>query len=189
MTRREAIQRTSFILGYAVSAASIAGFMSGCKAETTGLDWQPVFFTKEQGATVAEFAERILPKTDTPGAKDVGVHEFIDAMVGEFYEPEEKEAFMKGLAGLEERCQKEYSKSFVDCSTEQQDALLSNLQSETLANKDKGRTFFSRLHELTFLGYFQSEEVGTNVLTYNPIPGPYQGCIPVEDVGNAWSLS
>lgn len=189
MTRREAIQRTSFILGYSVSAASIAALMSGCQAEPKGINWQPVFFSKEEGTTLAELTERILPKTETPGAKDVGVPEFIDLMVGECYEPKLQTVFKKGLADLAASCQKEYGQGFVDCSTEQQDAILTGLQTAAKTNKTKEENFFRLLHELTFLGYFRSEEIGTKVLTYDPIPGPYQGCIPVSEVGNAWSLS
>ena len=37
--------------------------------------------------------------------------------------------------------------------------------------------------ELVILGYFTSEEVGTNVLHYNPVPGRYNGCVPIEAVG------
>ncbi len=32
------------------------------------------------------------------------------------------------------------------------------------------------------------EFIGKNVLNYDPVPGPYQGCIPFTDVGKVWSL-
>ena len=51
--------------------------------------------------------------------------------------------------------------------------------------------FFFRMKELTFAGYFLSEEIGENILNYQPIPVDYQGCIPIEEAGNGlvWSLS
>jgi len=37
-------------------------------------------------------------------------------------------------------------------------------------------------------GYYTSEKVGEEILSYDPVPGVFQGCIPLSDVGNAWSL-
>jgi hypothetical protein len=34
------------------------------------------------------------------------------------------------------------------------------------------------------LGYFTSEQVGRHVLHYDPVPGRYESCIPIEQVGN-----
>ncbi|MEM8909460.1 MAG: gluconate 2-dehydrogenase subunit 3 family protein [Bacteroidota bacterium] len=48
--------------------------------------------------------------------------------------------------------------------------------------------FYRTLKELTLLGYFASEEVGENILKYDPIPGSYSGCVPLADIGIAWSL-
>ncbi len=36
--------------------------------------------------------------------------------------------------------------------------------------------------------YFTSEEIGENVLSYDPIPGKYEPCKPLSEVGNKWSL-
>jgi hypothetical protein len=33
------------------------------------------------------------------------------------------------------------------------------------------------------LGYFTSEQVGRNVLLYDPVPGRYDGCVPIDQVG------
>jgi hypothetical protein len=43
---------------------------------------------------------------------------------------------------------------------------------------------------ITLESYFQSEEVGTEVLNYLPVPGPYIGQMPIADLPNGrnWSL-
>ena len=42
--------------------------------------------------------------------------------------------------------------------------------------------------ELTVLGYFTSETVGKTVLHYDPVPGRFEACIPLAEVGNrAWT--
>ena len=43
-----------------------------------------------QDATVKAMAEFILPKTDTPGATDVGAGEFIDLMLTEWYDEQDR---------------------------------------------------------------------------------------------------
>jgi hypothetical protein len=30
--------------------------------------------------------------------------------------------------------------------------------------------------------------VGKEVLNYDPVPGHYDGCVPLSDIGNAWTL-
>ena len=70
--RREALKRTAMLMGGALSSSAIAGVLQGCTAQPE-LNWQPKFLTEDQGRLVAEVAERIIPKTDTPGAKDAGV--------------------------------------------------------------------------------------------------------------------
>ena len=40
------------------------------------------------------------------------------------------------------------------------------------------------VQELVITGYFTSEQVGKTVLHYDPIPGRYDACIPISEVGN-----
>jgi hypothetical protein len=51
------------------------------------------------------------------------------------------------------------------------------------------RPFFARMKELTWIGFFTSELIGENYLNYDPVPGVYDGCIPLDDTGGkVWSL-
>ena len=193
MKRRDAIKRTALIMGYAVSATAIAGVMNGCKADTTTPDaiWKPQFFSEVQVKNLAEAVERILPKTETPGAKDVMVHRFIDELMHSIYKPEESKAFSAGLEKLEADAQAAHSKSFNALDNSQMDALLTTAMNAAKTEKDnnpdaENPPFFNTLKQLTFLGYFSSEKIGKEVLVYDPVPGKYEGCIPLE--GNAWSF-
>ena len=89
MDRREALKRTAWLMGGAVSAPAIMGILKGCTAKPT-IDWKPVFLSADQGVLVSQVSEIIIPKTDTPGAKDVGVPGFIDQIVGECYAKEDE---------------------------------------------------------------------------------------------------
>lgn len=191
MKRRDAIKRTALMMGYALSASAISGVMSGCKPEGVAVgDWKPVFFSAKQGNTVAEIAERILPATDTPGAKDVFVHEFIDLILADCYKAEEQEKFKKGLEKLNVDCQEAYGNSFLNCSRDQQLEILNQYDKEAKKIMDDGgeKPFFAMMKEMTLLGYFTSEKIGEEVLAYLPIPGEYQACIDYEEGTAAWSL-
>jgi gluconate 2-dehydrogenase gamma chain len=192
MNRRDAIQRTALILGYAVSAPALMGILKGCKAAPE-LNYQPVFLSEEQAGVVSELAEILLPKTDTPGAKDVGVPRFIDQVVNECYAKEDQDRFLQGLQKFDEDARKAFGDSFVYGETADQLAFVKQQHDEAVAmikaDPSAKRPFILMVKELTLLGYFTSEPGATQVLQYEPVPGAYHGCVPLTKVGKTWATS
>jgi gluconate 2-dehydrogenase gamma chain len=199
MNRREAIQKAALALGYAISAPTLMGVLNGCKASPE-LTYKPVFFNDDQAQIVSEIAEIILPKTSTPGAKDVGVPGFIDSMLKEVYSKDEQDKFLKGVTEFDEDARKTYGDSFVDCDHADQIALVKRHHDAAVAdNKNGGATgwwnagsgvdkpFILKVKELTIVGFFTSRPGATEVLQYNPVPGPFKGCVPLTEVGKAWA--
>ena len=119
MTRRAAIARVAYLLGGAVSATTVAGVMAGCdrraatEAAGSALD-------VDQKELVATLSEHILPETDTPGARAVGVHDFIDAMMTDYYPAEERDRFIAGLGRVDQRSQRVFGTRFVEADAGQQ---------------------------------------------------------------------
>src|SRR5882724_1174234 len=125
-----------------------------------------------QDAIVTTLAELIIPQTATPGAKAVRVNEFIDLILTEWYDDEDRTKFLAGLVNVDTQSRDLFGKDFVDCAATQQKQLLTALDEELtekrqaerysahrrrrelLANND----FFSALKQLTLVGYFTSEE-------------------------------
>lgn len=188
MNRRDAIKKTSFLLGGTLSASAIFGVMSGCKAEPV-LDWTPSFFTTNEGGIIQDMVERILPRTDTPGAADVGVHSFIDNMMANFYQEKDRVALRSALQTVDADAQKDFGKNFTSLSDEQQDELLKKYDAAAYAQTTGEDHFFKRIKELTILGFCTSEIGATEFLEYDPLPGDYKGCIPYSDVGKVWATS
>ena len=199
MNRREAIQKATLALSFALSAPAITGILNGCKS-APDLNYQPVFLSKEQAVLINELSEILLPKTDTPGAKEVGVLSFIDVMLKEVYPREEQEKFLKGLAEFDADAQKNYGDPFIECTPEQQKELVKKHHNAAFAENIGGasgnwwdaankseRPFILKVKELTLLGFFTSEPGATQVLQYNQVPGPFQGCVPLAEVGKAWA--
>ncbi len=186
MNRRDAIKRTTILLGGTLSASAIMGVMSGCQADPT-LDWTPSFFTTDEGRIVEQIAERIIPRTDTPGAIDAGVHTFIDNMMAGYYLEKDRTAFREALVKVDLDANEAYGKSFTRLSDEQKDEMLGKYDEEAYTKTTDGDHFFKTMKELTILGFYTSEIGATEVLEYDPVPGDYKGCIPYSDVGKTWA--
>ena len=181
ITRREAIRRTALVLGVAITPSLLTGVMHAQAASNRA----PAYLSARQFETAAAMAERLLPKTDTPGARDVGVPAFLDLMYGKYMTYEEKGVFAAGLAETDAASKAMGQREFPELSPEQQDALLTRM---AVAAQNKEKTFFHMMKELTLLGYFTSEPIGRDVLHYDPVPGRFDGCIPLAEVGNvAWT--
>ena len=188
MDRREALKRTAWIMGGAVSAPAILGILKGCKAKPT-LDWKPSFLSEEQGLLVSQLSDIIIPKTDTPGAKEVGVPGFIDQMLKEVYSKEDQDKFLAALKEFSDEAAKTAGGSFVELDpakqvefvTAQHDAAV-KAQLET--KPAPPRPFILMMKELTMLGYFTSKPGATEVLQYEAVPGAYKGCLPLNEAGN-----
>lgn len=196
MNRREAIQRTALVLGYAVSAPALMAVLNGCKA-TPELNYKPVFFTEDQARLVSELAEIILPKTTTPGAKDLGVPSFIDLALKDTYLQKDKDRYLTGLTAFDELAKKNFGDTFIDLDPEKQQQHVKTVHDEAVAAERKGevkkeeRPFILMTKELTLLGFFTSEVGATQILQYDPVPGAYHGCIPLAEAGNGkqWATS
>lgn len=175
MNRREAIKRTAMMLGVAVSASTIAGCMGqGGSKPAIGADWSPDFLSKAQGQVARALANVIFPKTDTPGAVDVGVPQMMDLVYGKYMDDEERSLFAGGLDGLS-------AAGFADLSEAEQAAAVIKIAESTDATD---KAFLRKVRELTITGYFSSEEVCKNVTNYDPIPGGYVSCVPISETGN-----
>lgn len=195
--RREAIRRVALLMGGAVSAPAILGVLAGCSAEPdsaepgTEAEWKPTFLTEAQAALVAEVAEIMIPRTNTPGAKDVGIPAFIDKMLKDAYPKDEQARFVAGLADFETQAKREHGRTFLELEPALRAALVKQVhdpaveveREATLPVAERGRPFILMMKELTLLGYFISEPGATQVLQYRPVPGAYHACIPLAQAG------
>ena len=138
ITRRAAIARVAYLLGGALSAPTIAGVLAGCERRAS--ESVAGVLGSDQKELVATIAEIILPETDTPGARAVGVHDFIDVMMAEYYPPEERTRFLAGLSRVDQRAQAAFGKGFLDASEEQQLQLVQALNHQILQDPAAQRT-------------------------------------------------
>jgi gluconate 2-dehydrogenase gamma chain len=177
--RREAIKRAALLAGLVLSPEALSGLASAqAPAGRT-------YLTAARRALVSAAAERILPRTDTPGAIDVGVPAFIDRFYGEFMNPSERQLLESVLNEIERAAVAAHGRSFATLTAAQQDDVL---RSVATTQQGPDPSSFGLLRSVTVLGYFTSEQVGKTVLHYDPVPGAYDGCVPIEQVGRrSWT--
>ena len=172
--RREAIRRTALLAGVALAPdwLEFAIRAQGPAART--------YLTTTQRDSLSAAAERIIPRTDTPGAIDVGVPAFIDRFYGEFMTSADQQLLVTVLDDIERAARATHDAAFTSLTPAQQDTLLRTIAA---AQQGKDGSAFALLRGVTVLGYFTSEQVGKNVLHYDPVPGAYDGCVPIDQVG------
>jgi hypothetical protein len=195
-------------MGGALSASTVAAMMSGCKPSTTGIDWTPEIMAPDQALTVAEITERIIPKTNTPGAKDAMVDRYIDSLLKYIASEEELAEFYAGIDEVNGMAKSKHKKRFAELTDQQKDVILSEISGisatpmsdaekaaelanegeKVLSTRGSSERFFNLVRELTITGYFTSEIGAKQALKFDDIPGTWQGCIPYEEVGGAWAL-
>lgn len=155
----------------------------------------------QQNDTVVAMIDQIIPATATPGAKGARVNEFIDIILTEWATPEERKAFLDGLAGIDKQSQALYGKNFAEASSEQQLVQLRAIDDAVMTNRTTrprhGNTvtkpdaqlegdFWEVFKRTTVHGYYTSEIGFKQELKLEIIPGAQHGCNPVgAGTGNA----
>ena len=164
----------------------------------------PRTLNDHQLATVKRMADMILPRTETPGAADVGATEFIDLILTEWCGEDERSRFLGGLADVDARALGLFAMNFVECASAQQSEILTalgeKLLEETDATRDQPRVgragraappgnFYAMLRRLTLTAYYTSEAGATAESKFEMIPDHYDGCAPVAPAKEASSRS
>ncbi len=197
MDRRSALKKTGVLAGAAVAMPTLFSIFQACQSETR-LDWQPEFFTESEAKTISSLVDTILPRTETPGALDVKSDMFIDKVIAKTYDEAAQEKMRADIAAFNAECEKKYGKPFFELNASDKSKVLVAAEANsgkfspgvwgTAVGKQEPVGFYRSMKSMAIWTYFTSEEVGEQVLNYDPIPGVFEPCIPVAEVGNRWSL-
>ena len=109
------------------------------------------------------------------------------------FEKEFQNVYKKDLLDGSKSEYEKLLKNYFDISEEEKAAVFEMQNSEESIKEEELNTyliykFLLATREYTLFGYYTSELVGETVLSYDPVPGSWESCIPLEDVGNSWSL-
>jgi hypothetical protein len=186
MNRRQAVWRIAVLMGGAMVASEV--ILSGQAAPDKK---SARAFTDADRAFLDEVGETIIPKTDIPGAKAVGIGAFMAMMVTDCYNDRQHAEFVEGLGKIDDACRAKCGCTFMDGTAAQRTDLLNALDSEQKAHqlakaKEDPAHYFRMMKELTLLGYFSSEIGCTQAVKYIEVPGAYHGDVPYKKGDRAW---
>jgi hypothetical protein len=171
MKRRDAL--SSFGLGLA-SMVSMPAWASNWQKSTLPSGG---FLTIEEQNLLTELTETIIPSTDTPGAKSLGIPAFIELILKDCYKPADQNAFKKGIEKTDELAKNTFGKAFVDCNSSQKQHILKGMPINDDANLKK---FYNVLRSLTVRAYTSSEHYMVNVQKWEFAPARYIGCVDLK---------
>ena len=172
MDRRYALKQLSLSgLGLTLSASLVTA-VQGCQPNFVP-NYVPTTLNSAQDQVLLELVERIIPTTETPGAKAAGVNQYIDLVLSKVSESSDRMSFLNGLDKLIEI-------GFVQKPIDEQ---IQTLNSWERSSKTEERQFFNDLKGLTIFGYYTSEVGATQELRYAHVTGSYNGDIPYDEVG------
>jgi hypothetical protein len=128
-------------------------------------------------AVVEAIADTLIPRTDTPGATDVGVTAFVDVIVSENYDDDERDRFSAGIAAIEADVRANGGTDFASLDASARGAAVARIEAMTDRRVEPSRTYW-RLKSLIVHGYFTSERVMKDVLKVQVMPGAFNGAAP-----------
>ena len=176
ITRREALRQCLIVT---VGAALIPACMQDKSKPLVTL--KHLDLNGDQQELIAELSDTIIPRTDTPGAKDTATHLFVLKMLDDCTAKEDQEKFVKGLSAFEKLVKSKFDQSFVKCSQPQKEELLKYITTDKQAPED-ATDFYTSMKKLTVQGYMTSQYFLTNVRVYKLVPGKYYGCMPLTSL-------
>ena len=192
MNRRTVIKNLALVIGGAVLLPSCIHHDG-----TSYVQLKHVNIDEDQQRLIAGVAETIIPKTDTPGAKDLNLLAFVLKMIDDCYDKKGQEAFVAGLKAFTGMVKTKYGKDFGDLDVKQREAILTDIEkSANAANSPKGHGrnpkapkpagpdpitgFYWDVKRQTIFGYTTSQYFMTKQIVYELVPGRYIVHYPVK---------
>ena len=219
MNRRQALRNIGLGAGVMVVGPSTLSLLQSCKNEPT-YNWQPTYLSASNGFILKEVLDIILPKTDTAGASELNIPEFIDSYMAEVAPESQQKEFKKSADAFASAFKKEFDKDpgngtpeefdkiiakYLKATPEERESFRPKRNTETQdpqeqtpdeeelgeeMNQDSGAlAYLETVRDLGIWAWKTSEQIGENELWYDPIPGEYIPCGPVEELGGGKAMS
>lgn len=170
MERRSALKNIALAAGAMISLPTWAQSWKQSELQATN------YLSVEASQLLKEVVEVIIPKTDTPGAGELGVANFVQLMIVDCYDQPTQDRFKMGLERIQALA-KAQGTSFSKLPQPEKLQLLKGLEK---SENSEEKSFLNLLKNLTIQGYMSSEYVMTNLTHYEMVPARYHGCVPVK---------
>lgn len=186
--RRAALMRLGALCGLA--GMGDLGLLADALAApaSAGAAGATKFLTPAELQLTGVLADLIIPRTDTPGALDVGAHRTVDHLLAVCADAPAQAAWKAGLARIDAAARTNGGKGFTALAPARQVALLQALDAGSAPFGPADQGFFRQLKGHVAFAYYTSEAGASQELAYLPVPGGFKGDIPVTRATHTWAL-
>lgn len=133
---------------------------------------KPKFFDDHQLSTVAILADLIIPRTDTPGARDALVHQHLDEIL--FVSPRNVgTCFLEGLSWLDGYCLQSERKPLNQLAAADQTKILMLLLNTDDESLRPGHEFALRMKQWTARIYYSTQDGQQELNKGGRVPAHY----------------
>ena len=178
--RRQLLQTALWLVG-----AGITGVPTAAAAEkiVEVLDAGNRHFDPDRYAVLDDVVETIMPRTDTPGARDAGVPRKLDAMMISWASESRRGAFAQILDEIDHSAKSQNGKGFAAMPASDQLAIMTSFDQARF-----GDPAYRAFKELILTLYYMSEEGATQELRYEHTPGAWVPSMKVSSETRAWAV-
>lgn len=125
----------------------------------------------ENSEIFSKIVDCLIPETNTPGAKSVGAHLYVEKVIKDCYSEQIQNEVKQTLENLNKEAVAKHQKSFEK---------LDNLQAvDLLKNNTSNKKTVEFLKNLTIRSYTSSEFYLTNHKNYQMAPAYFHGCVEI----------
>jgi hypothetical protein len=148
----------------------------------------PELLTRDELQLTGVLADLIIPRTETPGALDVGAHRTVDHLLKACALEPAQAAFRSGLARIDAAARAQGAKRFGALPPARQVALLQALERGATPFGPEDQRFFRELKGYVAFAYYTSEAGASRELAYLPVPGGFKGDVKVTRATHTWAI-
>ena len=170
-TRREVLQGMIVSIGGASLLAACKGVVRVNPSSADGLE----FYSSDELALVSRVSDLVIPRTETPGALDVNVPGFLDALLAEWADTDTKREQHNNLKQLNSELGQDFAS--VDYITAE--SRLSELDTRAFENQPRQHNEYRALKGLITQAYFASEEGALQEQKWVAIPGRWDPSVEI----------
>jgi hypothetical protein len=192
MNRRTVLKNLALVIGGAVLLPSCLH-----PDGTAYIKLKHIHLDADQQKLIAEMCETFIPKTNTPGAKELNLPAFVLKMIDDCYGKKDQQAFLAGLVKFNDLVKTKYNSSFRDLSVQDREAALTGIEStakprgtakapvrkpapQKHLDADPLLAFYWAVKQQTIFAYTTSQYFMTKLVFYDMIPGRYNVHYPVS---------
>ncbi len=176
-TRREVLQGLIVSMGGA-AALTACGGIANVVATSPGAAGR--FYTAAEMSFLSSISDMIIPRTETPGAVDVNVPGYMDALMTDWANDETRNSHRQALSRIENELDRLVGGRFVETEESRATSVLSELDAAVF-DGSKDLDGYRSVKGYISRSYFATEGGAVEELKWVSVPGRWDPSVDISD--------